>query len=74
MPSPPLPDDLRSALERLGATDLVVGLATRGPSATAAVVAAAVRAGLETHFAGQSAVVLHVQHAPSEETMGAPRG
>jgi hypothetical protein len=71
MPSPPLSDDLRAAIERLGATDLVVGLATRGPSATAPVAAAAVRAGLETHFGGQSAVVLHVQHAPSEETAAA---
>lgn len=68
MESPLLPDDLRAALDRIGAADLVVGLATAGPSATAPVAAAAVRAGLDAHFAGQAAVVLHVEQAPSEET------
>lgn len=63
-----LPDEVRVAVERIGTADLVVGLATAGPSATAGVVAAAVRAGLDAHFAGQTAVVVHVDQAASEET------
>lgn len=63
-----LPDETQAALERIGTADLVVGLATAGPSATASVVAAAARAGLDTHFAGQTAAVVHVEQATSEET------
>ncbi|MGH7348579.1 MAG: hypothetical protein ACREI6_01085 [Candidatus Rokuibacteriota bacterium] len=63
-----LPDETEAALERLGTADLVVGLATAGPSATASVVATAARAGLDAHFAGQAAAVVHVTQAASEET------
>ena len=62
-----LADEVQTAVERIGSADLVVGLATAGPSPSAAVVAGAVRAGLETHFAGQAAVVVHVDQAPGEE-------
>ncbi|MGH7421588.1 MAG: hypothetical protein ACREI4_08155, partial [Candidatus Rokuibacteriota bacterium] len=63
-----LPDEAQAALERIGSADLVVGLATAGPSATASVVAGAARAGLDTHFAGQATAVVHVDQAASEET------
>ena len=66
-----LPDEVRAAVERIGTADLVVGLATAGPSATAGVVAAAVRAGLDAHFGGQAAVLVHVDQASSEETAAA---
>ena len=63
-----LPDEVRTAVERIGTADLVVGLATAGPSPSAPVVGGAVRAGLDAHFAGQSAVVVHVDQTPAEET------
>ena len=53
-----LADEVRTAAERIGSAELVVGLATAGPSATVAAVAGAVRAGLDAHFAGQAAVVV----------------
>ncbi|HJR05114.1 MAG TPA: hypothetical protein VKA83_25955, partial [Methylomirabilota bacterium] len=62
-----LADELRTAVEGIGSADLVVGLVTAGPSASVAAVGGAVRAGLEAHFAGQAAVVVHVDQAPSEE-------
>ena len=71
MQGPPLPEAVRTELERIGAVDLVVGLATGGPGATAAVAAGAVRAGLEAHFGGQTAAVVHVHGGRSEETAGA---
>ena len=66
-----LADEVRTAAERIGSAELVVGLATAGPSATVAAVAGAVRAGLDAHFAGQAAVVVHVDQAPSGETPAA---
>ena len=66
-----LPEDARAAVERIGSADLVVGLATAGPAPALATVAAAVRAGLDTHFPGQSAAIAHVDQARSEETTAA---
>jgi len=66
-----LADEIRTTVEGIGTADLVVGLATAGPSATVAAVAGAVRAALDAHFAGQGAVVVHVDQAPSEETPAA---
>jgi hypothetical protein len=66
-----LADEIREAVEHIGTADLVVGLATAGPSTTAGAVAAAVRAGLDAHFGGQAAVVVHVDEASSEETAAA---
>jgi glucosylglycerate synthase len=63
-----LPDEVRTAVERIGTADLVVGLATAGPSPSAPAVGGAVRAGLDAHFAGQSAAVVHVDQTPAEET------
>jgi hypothetical protein len=60
-----LPDEVRTAVERIGTADLVVGLATAGPSPSAPVVGGVVRAGLEAHFAGQSAAVVHVDQTPA---------
>ena len=69
-----LADPVRTAIERIGTADLVVGLATAGPSATAPLVGEAVRAGLDSHFAGQTAVVVHVDQGPSEEAPAALLG
>jgi hypothetical protein len=66
-----LPDEVRTAAERIGTVDLVVGLATSGPIPALAAVAAAVRAGLDAHFSGQTAAVIHVDQAPSEVTTAA---
>jgi hypothetical protein len=63
-----LPDEVRAAVERIGTADLVVGLATSGPIPALAAVAAAVRAGLNAHFSGQAAAVVHVDQAPAEAT------
>ena len=59
-----LAPEVRTTVERIGTADLVVGLATAGPSATVTAVAGAVRASLDAHFAGQTAVVVHVDQAP----------
>jgi len=66
-----LPDEVKAAVERAGAADLVVGLATSGPIPALDAVAAAVRTGLEAHFGGQAAAVIHVDQTPSEETTAA---
>jgi hypothetical protein len=66
-----LPDEVQAAVERLGSADVVIGLATAGPIPALAAVAAAVRTGLDAHFAGQAAAVVHVDQAPSEATAAA---
>jgi hypothetical protein len=66
-----LADEVRAAAGRIGTADLVVGLATAGTSSTVAAVGGAVRAGLDAHFAGQAAAVVHVDQASTEETTAA---
>ncbi len=66
-----LPDEARAAIARIGAADLVMGLATARPSPGLQSMGAALRAGLDTHFAGQAAAVIHVDQAASEETAAA---
>jgi glucosylglycerate synthase len=66
----PLSEDVQAALAQAGSADLVVGFATAGSSATVGAVAAAVRAGLDAHFASQAAVVLHVDQGTAEESVG----
>jgi hypothetical protein len=66
-----LPDEARAAVDRIGTADLVVGLATAGPAPALDAVAAAVRAGLDTHFPGQPAAIVHVDQARSEATAAA---
>jgi hypothetical protein len=66
-----LSDEVRDAVERIGTADLVVGLATSGPIPAQASVAAAVRGGLDAHFSGQAAAVVHVDQAPAEGTTAA---
>jgi glucosylglycerate synthase len=66
-----LPDEVQATVERLGSADVVIGLATAGPIPALAAVAAAVRTGLDAHFAGQAAAVVHVDQAPSEATAAA---
>ncbi|HUM14764.1 MAG TPA: hypothetical protein VL086_03660 [Candidatus Nitrosotalea sp.] len=66
-----LPDDARATTERIGTADLVVGLATAGPIPALAAVATAVRTGLDTHFPGQAAAIVHVDQARSEATTAA---
>jgi hypothetical protein len=63
-----LPEEVQSAVERVGTADVVVGLATAGPIPALGAVAAAVRAGLDAHCGGQAAAVVHVDQAPAEPT------
>jgi len=59
--------DAEAELGRIGAAELVIGVPTAGPSPGLAGVAGAVRAGLEAHFSGHSAVVVHVDQGAAEE-------
>jgi len=66
-----LSDEVNATVERLGGAEVVVGLATAGPIPALAAVAAAVRAGLDAHCAGQAAAIVHVDQTPSEATAAA---
>jgi len=66
-----LPEEARAAVERIGASDLVVGLATTGPTPDLTAVSAAIRTGLDSHFPGQAATVVHVPLAPTETASAA---
>ena len=68
MPTATLPDDVQSAVERLGTADVVVGLATAGPIPALGPVSVAVRAGLDSHCGGQATAIVHVDQAPAEAT------
>jgi len=63
-----LSDETRAAIERIGTADIVMGLATARPSPSLGSVGTALRAGLEAHFAGQPAAVIHVNQAASDAT------
>lgn len=67
MTLPLLTGDAQGEIERIGSADIVVGLPTSGADAHLGAVAAAVRAGLATHFAGHSAVAIHIDQAPTDE-------
>jgi hypothetical protein len=60
--------DQDEEIQRLGAVDVVVGLPTAGATPTAAAHAQAARAALEGRLAGHSAVFVHADPTPSEET------
>jgi hypothetical protein len=64
--------DARAELARLGSAELVIGVPTAKPSPSLDGVAAAVRAGLQAHFAGYSAAVVRVDPAAAEEPDAAP--
>ena len=68
MTSQLLTAEAQAELARIGSADLVIGVPTAGPSPSLDGVAAAVRAGLEGHFSGHSAVVIHVDQAAAEES------
>ena len=61
------PEAARRRLVELGAVELVIGLPTFGPTPTLPGVAAAVRAGVESAFAGRPAVAVHVDDIAPEE-------
>ena len=61
------PETARRRLVELGAVELVIGLPTFGPTPTLPGVAAAVRAGVESAFAGRPAVAVHVDDIAPEE-------
>jgi hypothetical protein len=63
MSTPPRPEKIAARLAELRPAEIAVGLVTFGPTPSAAGVAAAARAGLEQHFAGRPAVLLHVDRA-----------
>ncbi len=62
-----LREDLKADIERIGAAGLVVGVATVGPSPAIPSVGAAIRASLDAHLSGRPAVVIHVDHGPSDD-------
>jgi glucosylglycerate synthase len=63
-----LPQDVLADIERTGTADLAIGLATFGTSQGIDEKAAAIRAGLDAHFSGHPAVLIHLDHGPSDET------
>jgi glucosylglycerate synthase len=65
-----LTGDAKAKLERIGSTDLVIGVPTVGASLDG--VAAAVRSGLQAHFPGHSAAVIHIDQGSPDEPGGAP--
>lgn len=69
--APWLSGQLYAALAGLGPADVVVGLATRGPAASAAGVAAAARAGLAASLPALRALFVHVDETGSDEAVAA---
>jgi len=66
-----LTEDAQAALARIGSADLVIGVPTAGAAPSLDGVAAAVRAGLQAHFPGQSAAVIHVDQGGADDPGGA---
>jgi hypothetical protein len=66
-----LTGDAQAALARIGSADLVIGVPTTGAAPSLDGVAAAVRAGLQAHFPGQSAAVIHVDQGGADDAGGA---
>jgi hypothetical protein len=64
--------DAQAELARIGSADLVIGVPTARAAPSLDGVAAAVRAGLQAHFVGHSAAVVHVDQAGGDEPGGAP--
>jgi len=67
-----LTEDAQAALARIGSADLVIGVSTGGAAPNLDGVAAAVRVGLQAHFPGQSAAVIHVDQGGADDPGGAP--
>lgn len=63
-----LDDESRTGIADAGPADVVIGLGTIPTSQAAAGKAAAITAGLESDFAGHTAVVVHVDHDSSDES------
>ena len=66
-----LTEDAQAALARIGSADLVIGVPTAGAAPSLDGVAAAVRAGLQAHFPGQSVAVIHVDQGGADDPGGA---
>lgn len=64
----PLPPEVERQIEALAPREIAVGLATYNNAATVPVVAEAVRAGLEKHFAGLAAALVNVDAGSSDGT------
>ncbi len=62
----------QAELERIGSADLVIGVPTVGAAPSLDGVAAAVRSGLQEHFPGHSAAVIHIDQGSADEPGGAP--
>ena len=67
-----LTEDAQAALARIGSADLVIGVSTGSAAPNLDGVAAAVRVGLQAHFPGQSAAVIHVDQGGADDPGGAP--
>ena len=66
-----LPDDLRSALARIGHADVLVGIPCFNSARTIGHVVTAVEVGLRTHFPDLRATVLLSDGGSSDDTIGA---
>jgi len=67
-----LTGDARAELERIGSADLVIGVPRVGAASSLDAVAAAVGSGLQAHFPGHSAAVIHIDRGSTDEPGGAP--
>jgi hypothetical protein len=67
-----LTGDAQATLASIGSADLVIGVPTADAAPSLDGVAAAVRVGLQAHFPGQSAAVIHVDQGGADDPGGAP--
>ena len=63
-----LPEAVGAAVAQIGTADLVVGIATAATAPPAPGLAEAIRGGLDAHFAGHSAAVVHVDQVATEQS------
>src|SRR5262245_40607926 len=61
--------EVAAELGRLGSVDVVVGLTTAGAAPAAADLARSAGAALDNRLSGQSAVFVHADPAPADETV-----
>jgi glucosylglycerate synthase len=66
-----LTGDAQAGLARIGSADVVIGVPTAGAAPSLDGVGAAVRSGLQAHFPGHTAAVIHVDQGGADEYGGA---
>jgi len=65
------PEPARERIAEIGSVDVLIGLPTFGPTPGLAAVGTAVRAGIESAFAGRAVAAVHVDDFASDETVRA---